>query len=77
MTLQEFLKQYGIKQPIDLARAADIDRRHAWMIWHGQRGIGPKIALRLFQKHGISLEQLLQLKAGDEEVPRGRQRKKS
>jgi hypothetical protein len=75
MTLQELLAKYGITQPIHLARAAEIDRRHAWMIWHGQRRIGHKIAMRLFEKHGIPLEQLLTLEPGDEKAPRGRPRK--
>lgn len=75
MTLQELLKTYGIERPSDLAHAAAIDRRHAWMIWHGQRGIGPRLALRLYEAKGIPLYELLRAKADPQLTPRGRPRK--
>jgi hypothetical protein len=74
MNLHDLLKTYGIERPIDLAHAADIDRRHAWMIWHGKRGIGGKLALRLFERKGIPLEALLRARVGPPPVPRGRPR---
>jgi hypothetical protein len=72
MNLHDLLKAYGIERPIDLAHAADIDRRHAWMIWHGHRHIGPKLALRIFDRKGIPLEALLRARVGPPPVPRGR-----
>ena len=77
MTLQELLAQYGIKRPSDLALAAQIDRRHAWMIWHGTRRIGHKLALRLYESKGIPIHDLLraELKA-PVDTPKGRPRRK-
>jgi plasmid maintenance system antidote protein VapI len=80
MTLHELFKEYGIHRPSDLAHAAEIDRRHAWMIWHGKRGIGTTLALRLFDKKGIPLEKLLRAEPAKANValaaPRGRPRKR-
>jgi plasmid maintenance system antidote protein VapI len=76
MTLQELLNTYRIHRPSDLAQAAQIDRRHAWMIWHGKRGIGPKLALRLFERRGIPIHELLRAKAAPTMSPRGRPRKR-
>ena len=75
MNLLELFKQYGIERPSDLAHAAQIDRRHAWMIWHGHRGIGTKLALRLLESKGIPLEALLRATVGPPPVPQGRPRK--
>ena len=75
MTLQELFKVYGIHRPSDLAQAAEIDRRHAWLIWHGKRGIGAKLALRLYERRGIPLDALLRAKARPSASPRGRPRK--
>jgi hypothetical protein len=75
MNLHDLLKTYGIERPIDLAHAADIDRRHAWMIWHGHRRIGGKLALRLLDRKGIPLEASLRATVGPPPVPRGRPRK--
>jgi hypothetical protein len=75
MNLHDLFKTYGIERPSDLAHAALIDRRHAWMIWHGKRGIGPKLALRLFERKGIPLEALLRATVGPQPAPRGRPRK--
>jgi transcriptional regulator with XRE-family HTH domain len=72
MTLQELLEQYGIHRPADLAAAAEIDRRHAWAIWHGERRIGAKIALRLYRRLGIPLADLLQSPVEERQVPKGR-----
>jgi transcriptional regulator with XRE-family HTH domain len=77
MTLHDLFKEYGIYRPSDLAEAATIDRRHAWMIWHGKRGIGTKLALRLFERKKIPLEKLLRAKAEPQLTsPRGRPRKR-
>jgi transcriptional regulator with XRE-family HTH domain len=73
MTLQELFRAYGITRPSELATAAQIDRRYAWMIWHGKRRIGRKLALRLFDEKGIPLELLLRTPPAQEpKTPRGR-----
>jgi plasmid maintenance system antidote protein VapI len=75
MTLQDLFKQYGIHRPSDLVSAVGIHRQHAYMIWHGQRGVGAKLALRLFERTGIPLEALLRATAASQPAPRGRPRK--
>jgi plasmid maintenance system antidote protein VapI len=72
MTLQALLQQYSMKRPIDLARALDIDRRYAWMLWHGHRKFTAKLALRLYEEKGIPIHELLRAQVAPEPVPRGR-----
>jgi len=78
MTLQELLKTYGIHRPSDLARAAGIDRRHAWLIWHGKSRIGGTLALRLYESKGIPIHEVLRAEVAPEQLrpsPKGRPRK--
>ena len=78
MTLQELLKTYGIHRPSDLAHAAGIDRRHAWLIWHGKNRIGGTLALRLYESKGIPIHELLRAEAEPDPrnpPPKGRPRK--
>jgi hypothetical protein len=78
MTLQELLKTYGIHRPSDLAHAAAIDRRHAWLIWHGKSRIGGTLALRLYESKGIPIHELLRANPepnDDRPLPKGRPRK--
>ena len=78
MTLQELLKTYGIHRPSDLAHAAGIDRRHAWLIWHGKNRIGATLALRLYESKGIPIHELLRAEAEPDPhhpPPKGRPRK--
>jgi transcriptional regulator with XRE-family HTH domain len=76
MTLQALLEQYGIHRPSELAAAADIDRRHAWQIWHGKVRIGHVVALRIFESTGIPIHELLRAGAEPKPPPRGRPPKK-
>jgi hypothetical protein len=76
MNLHDLFKKYGIERPSDLAHAAEIDRRHAWMIWHGHRRIGPKLALRLLDRKRIPLEDVLRATVKPQPAPRGRPRKR-
>ena len=79
MTLQELLKTYGIHRPSDLAHAAGIDRRHAWLIWHGKNRIGGTLALRLYESKGIPIHELLRAEAEPDHLnppPKGRPRKR-
>jgi hypothetical protein len=73
--LQELLQQYGMKRPIDLAHAVDIDRRYAWMLWHGHRKFTARLALKLYESKGIPIHELLRAQVAPEPVPRGRPRK--
>jgi transcriptional regulator with XRE-family HTH domain len=75
MTLQELLRSKGITKPGELAQALKVDRRYAWRIWHGQRKIGAKLALRLFERLGIPVHEILRAEADPQPVPKGRPRK--
>jgi hypothetical protein len=73
--LQTLLSNYGIKRPIDLARALDIDRRYAWMLWQGRRTFTPTLALRLYERKGVPIHELFRAPAEPKPLPRGRPRK--
>jgi hypothetical protein len=75
MTLQTLLSNYGIHRPIDLARALDIDRRYAWMLWQGKRLFTSTLALRLYERKGIPIHELLRAPVDPQPLPRGRPRK--
>jgi plasmid maintenance system antidote protein VapI len=72
MTLQELLRSKGITRPSELAHVLGVDRRSAWRIWHGKRRIGARMALRLFERLGISVHELLRAEAAPDQPPRGR-----
>jgi hypothetical protein len=57
--LKALLKAHGMTRPADLAHALGIDRRHAWLIWWGKQGISRTLALKLYERRGIPLDQLL------------------
>jgi plasmid maintenance system antidote protein VapI len=78
MILQELLKTYRIHRPSDLAHAAGIDRRHAWLIWHGKSRIGGTLALRLYESKGIPIHEMLRAEVELDNTnpsPKGRPRK--
>jgi transcriptional regulator with XRE-family HTH domain len=77
MTLRELLKNYGLHRPSELAETAEIDRRYAWMLWHGKRHFRSRLALRLFDRKGIPVHELLRAVPAtdippEEKPPRGR-----
>jgi hypothetical protein len=76
MTLQTLLSHYGIHRPIDLARAIDIDRRYAWMLWWGKRQFTPTLALKLYERKGVPIHDLFRAPADAKPLPRGRPRKR-
>jgi transcriptional regulator with XRE-family HTH domain len=79
MTLKALLEAHGMTQPADLADALGIDRRHAWLIWWGEQGLSRALALKLFERTGIPLEQLLRATgkpAKDRRTPKGRRPRK-
>jgi hypothetical protein len=76
MTLQTLLSHYGIQRPIDLARAIDIDRRYAWMLWWGKRQFTPTLALKLYERKGVPIHDLFRAPADPKPLPRGRPRKR-
>jgi hypothetical protein len=59
MTLKSLLEAHGMKRPSDLAHALEIDRRHAWLIWWGEQGLSRDLTLKLYERTGIPLEQLM------------------
>jgi hypothetical protein len=75
MTLKALLKAHGMTRPADLAHALEIDRRHAWLIWWGKQGLSRTLALKLYERRGIPLDQLLRATekpVKDQRTPKGR-----
>jgi transcriptional regulator with XRE-family HTH domain len=59
MTLKALLEAHGMTRPGDLAEALGIDRRHAWLIWWGEQGLSRALALKLYERTHIPLEEIL------------------
>jgi hypothetical protein len=59
MTLKALLEAHGMTRPADLADVLQIDRRHAWLIWWGEQGLSRALTLKLYERTGIPLEQLM------------------
>jgi len=75
MTLKALLEANGMTQPADLADVLEIDRRHAWLIWWGKQGLSRDLALKLYDRRGIPLDQLLRATGKptkDHQMPKGR-----
>jgi transcriptional regulator with XRE-family HTH domain len=75
MTLKALLEAHGMTQPADLADVLEIDRRHAWLIWWGKQGLSRDLALKLYDRRGIPLDQLLRTTGKptkDHQMPKGR-----
>jgi hypothetical protein len=75
MTLKALLEAHGMTQPADLADVLEIDRRHAWLIWWGKQGLSRDLALKLYDRRGIPLDQLLRATGRptkDHQMPKGR-----
>jgi hypothetical protein len=75
MTLKALLEAHGMRQPADLADVLEIDRRHAWLIWWGKQGLSRDLALKLYDRRGIPLDQLLRATGKplkDPRIPKGR-----
>ena len=75
MTLQELLQAYGITRPIELARALNIDRQTASLLWRGDRKFSAARALALHDAIGVPIEVLLRAQADPRATPKGRPRK--
>jgi plasmid maintenance system antidote protein VapI len=77
MTLDELLKSHGIHRPADLKALLGIQRQYAWQLWHGVRQFTPEQALKLFDLHGVPMEELYRAERSPEpiEAPKGRPRK--
>jgi plasmid maintenance system antidote protein VapI len=69
MTLIELFATRQITKPRHLARVLDLDRRYAWKLWHGERRLGAKLALRLHERTGIPIQDLLR---AERAIPRRR-----
>ena len=76
MTLQELLRSKGITRPSELASVLDVDRRYAWRIWKGERKLGARLALKLYERLGIPVHEILRAEATPTETPKGRPRKR-
>jgi transcriptional regulator with XRE-family HTH domain len=76
MTLQQLLQNHGITRPIELADILGVHPHYAWALWHGKRRFSTRTALKLYQKKGIPIHELLEAQVQPEPVPKGRRRKR-
>ena len=60
MTLQILLRQHGITIK-ELTQRSGLSRQQSWRLWHGLDGVGKATALRLHERLGIPLEELLKV----------------
>ena len=61
MTLQTLLRQYGITTIKELTQRSGLSRQQNWRLWHGYDGVGKATALRLHERLGIPLEELIRV----------------
>src|SRR5262245_51823256 len=61
MTLQTLLRQYGITTLKQLTHRSGQSRQRSWRLWHGLDGVGKTTALRLSERLGIPLEELMRV----------------
>jgi transcriptional regulator with XRE-family HTH domain len=61
MTLQTLLRQHGITTIKELTRRSGLSRQQNWRLWHGYDGVGKATALRLHERLGIPLEELIRV----------------
>jgi transcriptional regulator with XRE-family HTH domain len=61
MTLQTVLRRHGITTIKELTQRSGLSRQQNWRLWHGYDGVGKATALRLHERLGIPLEELLQV----------------
>jgi hypothetical protein len=61
MTLQIVLRQHGITTIKELTQRSGLSRQQNWCFWHGYDGVGKGTVLRLHERLGIPVEELLQV----------------
>jgi transcriptional regulator with XRE-family HTH domain len=61
MTLQTLLRQHGITKIKELMHRTGLSRQQSWNLWHGAVGVGKATALRLHERLGIPLEELIRI----------------
>ena len=61
MTLQALLRQHGITTIKELTHRSGLSRQQNWRLWHGYDGVGKATALRLHERLGIPLEELIRV----------------
>jgi transcriptional regulator with XRE-family HTH domain len=61
MTLQTLLRQHGITTLKEFTQRSGQSRQHSWRLWHGLDGVGKATALRLSERLGIPLEELIRV----------------
>jgi transcriptional regulator with XRE-family HTH domain len=61
MTLQTLLRQHGITTIKELTHRSGLSRQQNWRLWHGYDGVGKATALRLHERLGIPLEELIRV----------------
>jgi len=61
MTLQTLLRQHGITTIKELTQRSGLSRQQNWRLWHGYDGVGKATALRLSERLGIPLDELIRV----------------
>ena len=61
MTLQTLLRRYGITTIKELTERSGLSRQRNWRRWHAYDGVGKATALRLHERLGIPLEELIRV----------------
>src|SRR5262245_8487893 len=61
MTLQTLLRQHGITTIKELTQRSGLSRQQNWRLWHGYDGVGKATGLRLSERLGIPLEELIRV----------------
>jgi transcriptional regulator with XRE-family HTH domain len=61
MTLQTILRRHGITTIRELTQRSGLSRQQTWRLWHGYDGVGKATALRLHERLGIPLDELLKV----------------
>jgi hypothetical protein len=61
MTLQTLLRRHGITTIKELTHRSGLSRQQNWRLWHGYDGVGKVTALRLHERQGIPLEELIRV----------------
>ena len=61
MTLQTLLRHHGITTLREFTQRSGQSRQHSWRLWHGLDGVGKATALRLSERLGIPIEELIRV----------------
>lgn len=69
MTLRELFESHGITQQ-SLVDRLSMKRQYAFMLWHGQRKLGAKLAKQISDEYGIPVTDLLYPESAEPRKPK-------